>query len=187
MWWKLCWFLCITVAVGCATVIRGAEEDFLVESDPVGAKVTLVWDEPAVLFVYDNKKTYGEEVNDPKKVPVTRLEGVTPTTFEIPRKGDFTVTISKDGYKPVTTLVKTQISTSGMVLGSCCVAPNIYDRPSVGGAIGGIGAGVDETSGGKLEHVPAAIKVKLEKIEVYKESNSTHEPPSRRGDSVDQK
>ncbi len=29
-------FLCLTLAVGCATVTRGVEEVFVVESNPVG-------------------------------------------------------------------------------------------------------------------------------------------------------
>jgi len=180
---KLALLLCLAVAVGCATVTRGVDEVFLVESEPVGANVVLSWDEPAVLFVEDETKgdRSGEEegdpgldVGDPKSITFSRLEGITPATFKIPRKGIFTVTITKEGYKPVTTRVQTQIATAG----GAALAGNLC----LGGCLGGF---VDSTSGATLEHVPAAIKVKLEKEGVYKESNPTHEPPSKRGDTVD--
>jgi redox-sensitive bicupin YhaK (pirin superfamily) len=41
-------FLGLIVASACATVTRGVEEVFVVETNPVGAKVTLLYDEPAM-------------------------------------------------------------------------------------------------------------------------------------------
>lgn len=42
---KLFLLLGLLAFVGCATITRGVEEVFVVESSPVGAKVTLVYDE----------------------------------------------------------------------------------------------------------------------------------------------
>ena len=179
--WKLSFLLCLAVAVGCATVTRGVEEVFLVESEPVGANVALVWDEPAVLFEEDHSSTTrgtesegdpGVEI-DKKTITFSRLEGTTPVIFKIPRKGVFTVTITKEGYKPVTMRVLTQVATAG----GAALAGNLCFM----GCLTPIGGVVDATSGATLEHVPAAINVKLEKIGEYKEENPTHEPPSKRG------
>lgn len=41
--------------IGCATITRGVEEVFVVESNPVGAKVTLIYDEPVILSVEENQ------------------------------------------------------------------------------------------------------------------------------------
>ena len=40
--------LWLIVIAGCATVTRGVEEVFVVESDPVGAKVMLLYDDPVI-------------------------------------------------------------------------------------------------------------------------------------------
>lgn len=175
--------LCLALAVGCATVTRGVEEVFVVESNPVGANVTLVYDSPQVLFVEEEKDSnewddgggaMGMNVAERHKtVTIERLEGITPATFKIPRKGAFTVTITKKGYNPVVTRVETQIAGAGRA----ALAGNIC----LGGCLGGV---VDASSGATLEHVPGAIKVTLEKEGKYQESNPSHEPPSKRGDPV---
>jgi len=168
--------LCLAVAVGCATVTRGVEEVFVVESEPVGANVTLVYDSPQVLYVEESEESnrsgegdMGVHAGDKKTITLERLEGITPATFKIPRKGAFTVTITKEGYNPVTTRVETQMATEG----GAALAGNIC----LGGCLGGV---VDASSGATLEHVPPFVKVKLER----EDSNPTHEPPSGRGDTV---
>ncbi len=143
--------------------------------------MTLVYDSPQVLYVEDSEESEksGEEemgsYEPDKTITLERLEGVTPATFKIPRKGAFTVTITKKGYVPVVTRVETQMATAGgaALAGSICL----------GGCLGGV---VDASSGATLEHVPAAIKVTLEKEGTYEEKNPTHEPPSKRGDPVEQ-
>ena len=178
---KLNLLLCLLLAVGCATVTRGVEEVFVVESNPVGANVTLVYDSPQVLYVEESEESnrtgegdMGVDAGNKKTITLERLEGVTPATFKIPRKGAFTVTITKEGYNPVTTRVETQMATAG----GAALAGNVC----LGGCLGGV---VDASSGATLEHVPAAIKVTLEKEGQYKEENPTHEPPSKRGDRVE--
>ena len=110
--------LCLSMAIGCATITRGVEEVFVVESDPVGAKVTLVYDEPVILYMEDDSaNSMGgvdggyDKSQTQKSVMLTRLEGVTPATFKIPRRGAFTVTIEKEGYQSVSTRVETQMAT----------------------------------------------------------------------------
>lgn len=65
--------------VGCATITRGVEEVFVVESNPVGATVTLVYDEPIILYVEDEKiSTRGEDPlydgTEQKTVMLERLD-----------------------------------------------------------------------------------------------------------------
>jgi hypothetical protein len=177
---KLNLLLCLVLAVGCATVTRGVEEVYMVETWPAGATVTLAWDEPATLFVEDDGgDTRGtESEGDPgvekgkKTISFTRLEGMTPATFKIPRKGAFTVTVAKDGYQPVSVHVKTQVAGTG----GLAMAGNV----GFGLCLGPVGGVVDATSGATLEHVPPFVKVKLEKVD----ANPTLEPPSGRGDRV---
>ncbi len=82
-------FLAATLAMlmlsGCATVTRGTTEAWTVETDPVGAKVTL---------------SSGETCT-------------TPCTLKKKRKDSFQVRIELDGYEPVETQVLSQISAGG--------------------------------------------------------------------------
>lgn len=69
----------------CATITRGTKEVLVVESEPVGAKVTT---------------TIG-------------LTGTTPATFKVSRKGGFVVTIEKEGYEAVQVQVSSQVAGAG--------------------------------------------------------------------------
>ena len=106
---------------GCATTLRGTTDVLVVESDPPGAAVD-----------------------------VSGATGSTPATFKLRRKGNYVVTISKDGYEPVTVNVTHKI----VAAGSAGMAGNIL----LGGIIG---AAVDAGSGAMFDLVPNPIKVKL--------------------------
>jgi|TARA_R100000935_G_scaffold22796_2_gene41903 hypothetical protein len=75
----------------------------------------------------------------------------TPCTFKMPRKSEFGVTISKDGYKTWTGQVTTRVSGAG----GAGMAGNVL----VGGVIG---AGVDVATGAMLDLDPNPLVVKLE-------------------------
>lgn len=81
------WAAVVVLAVlcGCATITRGTKEVLVIESEPIGAKVTT---------------SIG-------------LVGTTPATFKVSRKGGFTVTIDKEGYQPVTVQVSSQVAGAG--------------------------------------------------------------------------
>ena len=179
---KLTLLLSLLLAVGCATITRGVEEVFVVESDPVGAKVTLVYDEPVVLYVEDDNKAdveggdTGFDEGNKKTVTIEILEGVTPATFKIPRRGSFAVRIEKPGYNPVVTHVHTQIAEHGgaALAGNLCFG-------------GCLGVAVDAGSGATLEHVPSKVSVKLERTRPEEEKPSPFRTPpsSRRGVELD--
>lgn len=107
---------------GCATTIRGTTDVLVVESDPPGAHVRVS----------------------------NGLSGSTPATFRLPRKGDYVVTITKDGHESVTVEVKHKVVGAG----SAGMAGNIL----LGGLIG---AAVDAGSGTMFDLVPNPIKVNL--------------------------
>ncbi len=65
---------------GCATVMHGANQKFIVESDPAGATVT-----------FSNGATC-----------------VTPCKIELPRRYDFRTDLKLDGYRPVYVLVRSK-------------------------------------------------------------------------------
>lgn len=160
----------------CATITRGVEEVFVVESNPIGANVTMVYDEPVVISVQDNKPAtqggdMGVDAADKKTITLTKLEGVTPATFKIPRRGSFTVRIEKEGYSPVTTHVETQMAAAGgaALAGNVCIG-------------GGIGAVVDAGSGATLEHVPSKVSVTLERsVEPEQKEELFPSPRSKKG------
>jgi hypothetical protein len=70
---------------GCATVTRGTTEAWTVESDPIGAAVTL---------------SSGETCT-------------TPCTLTKKRKDPFMVTVEKEGYEPVQTQIQSQVAGAG--------------------------------------------------------------------------
>jgi hypothetical protein len=94
----------------------------IVESEPTGARVTLS----------------------------NGLTGTTPATFTLRRKGEYVVTIAKDGYETVTVNVTHKIVGAG----SAGMAGNIL----LGGIIG---AAVDASSGAMYDLVPNPVKVNL--------------------------
>ena len=118
-------FLMLTVFIttGCATITQGTKEVLVVNSDPGGARVVLS----------------------------TGDEGVTPAAFEVSKKRDILVTVSKDGYK--THAVQVFSITGGD--GGRWVAGNII----FGGLIG---LGVDSATGASRELSPNPVNVTLE-------------------------
>ena len=69
--------LCFALLSGCATITRGSDEVFTIQTLPSGASARLS----------------------------NGLFCTTPCSLSIPRKGSFTVTIEKTGYEPVITSV----------------------------------------------------------------------------------
>lgn len=111
-------------ASGCATVTRGTNTAWEVNSTPSGAKV---------------ETTHGH------------MCPATPCAMKMPRKSQFTATITKPGYKPVTVTVTNKVGGGG----GAAMAGNVL----VGGLIG---AGVDASSGAMLDLVPNPVNVTLE-------------------------
>jgi hypothetical protein len=111
-------------SAACATVTRGTSEAWTVETDPIGAKVVTT-----IGFACD----------------------ATPCTFKMQRKSEFDVTITKPGYKTVTTRVTHQTAGAG----AAGMAGNVL----VGGIIG---IGVDAVSGATQELKPNPLTIKLE-------------------------
>lgn len=107
---------------GCATITRGTSESFVIETDPVGATAHL---------------TNG-------------LACVTPCSLKVKRRGDFVVTIKKDGYETVNATVTSSIDGAG----AAGMAGNVV----LGGVIG---AGVDAGTGAMHSHKPNPLVVKL--------------------------
>jgi hypothetical protein len=122
---------------GCATTIRGTTDVLVVESDPPGAAVNVS----------------------------NGLTGSTPATFRLRRKGDYVVTISKDGYEPVTVNVLHKVGTAG----SAGMAGNLL----VGGLIG---AAVDAGSGAMFDLVPNPVRVNLVARAVSAAASGTVDP-----------
>jgi hypothetical protein len=73
--------------------------------------------------------------------------------LKVSRKDEFSVLISKDGFKPVEVEVKNRIAGEG--------AAGFAGNVLVGGVIG---MGVDAATGATLEHYPNPIDVTLEPI-----------------------
>lgn len=107
---------------GCATITRGTNEAFVIETDPSGAEATLS----------------------------NGLNCTTPCSLRVPRRGDFVVTLEKEGYETVRSTVASSIDSGG----GTAMAGNVI----FGGLIG---AGVDAGSGAMHSHKPNPLVVKL--------------------------
>ena len=111
----------------CATVTRGTSTAWEVATTPPGAAV---------------KTTNGFFCDS------------TPCSIKIPRKSQFTATISKAGYKPLDVAVTHKVGNGG----GAGMAGNVL----LGGLIG---AGVDASSGAMLDLTPNPLAVTLKKTE----------------------
>ena len=113
------------VLAGCATAQRGSSETFEVRSTPAGASVT---------------STSGWEC-------------VTPCRVKVARRGDFVVTVQKDGYVTQTFAIKSVPIQSKR--------KGLKDRVVVG-ETEYIGRVTDWASGANREHQPNPLEVELE-------------------------
>ena len=122
---RRCFVAMLLVALaGCATVKRGSTETFEVRSTPMGASVT---------------STSG-------------WEGTTPCIVKVARRGDFVVTVRKEGYVTQTVSVKSvPVQKEKQTL---------KDRVHV--PTGLIGTATDMASGANREHQPNPLEVTLE-------------------------
>jgi hypothetical protein len=73
------------LAQGCATITRGTSEAWTVQSEPIGAEVTLS----------------------------TGQQCVTPCTLKLKRKHPFAVTVEKAGFETVQTQIESQVAGAG--------------------------------------------------------------------------
>ncbi|NNL56095.1 MAG: PEGA domain-containing protein [Woeseia sp.] len=113
------------LASGCATITRGTSEAFAIETNPPGASATLS----------------------------NGLACTTPCSIKVKRRGDFTVTLQKEGYETVTATVSSSIDGAG----GAGMAGNVL----VGGIIG---AGVDAGTGAMHSHKPNPLSVTMVKL-----------------------
>ena len=77
--------------------------------------------------------------------------GITPCEFEVPRKGDIMVTIEKEGYKPLETVLISSVDGSSLGIGT---AANLIFLPIVNDV-------VDYKTGANYSHKPNPLSVKL--------------------------
>jgi len=106
----------------CASVTRGTTEAFVIETDPPGAQAEL---------------SNGRHCT-------------TPCTLTLPRRSNFTVTLTKDGYEDINANVTN--TTSGA--GAAGMAGNVL----IGGLIG---VAVDATTGATQDLTPNPLSVRM--------------------------
>lgn len=110
---------------GCATITRGSTQAFVVETVPSGAKVT---------------------------TSIGPMCEATPCTFaKIERDSNFTVTVSKPGYRTTTHTVTHETAGGG----AAGMAGNVL----LGGIIGGV---VDANSGATQNLVPNPLRITMD-------------------------
>ena len=112
----------VVILSGCASITRGTSESFVIETVPAGANVTLS----------------------------TGLTCTSPCSLKVKRRGEFVVTIKKDGYETITANVTSSIDGGG----GAAMAGNVF----LGGIIG---AGIDAGTGAMHSHRPNPLVVTL--------------------------
>ncbi len=140
---------------GCASVTRGTMDSLQVESTPVNADVIVHRkDKPFTKKEIKKNKNKVETENG-----VTILTSTTPVVFQLARKGEYEVSISKTGYEDINVDVQGQISGAG----GAGMAGNVI----LGGIIG---AGIDASTGAMKDLKPNPIDVSLEPEEAPTEN-----------------
>ncbi len=129
------------LCANCATVTRGTTSQVQIYSDPPGADVAT---------------SLGHRCT-------------TPCTLTIDRKSEFTVSMSKAGFKPVQIPVRAQVAGAG----AAGFAGNII----LGGVVGMV---ADAATGATLEHVPNPVSSTLEAIMPATRGNRRGKPPEPR-------
>ncbi len=119
----------MALSTGCATITRGTNEAFGIQTTPPGA---------------DARLSNG-------------LSCQTPCSVKVKRRGDFVVTISKDGYETVNASVTSSVDGGG----AAGMAGNVL----LGGIIG---AGVDAGTGSMHSHKPNPLVVTLTPLDPEK-------------------
>jgi len=144
---KLLFVLSLTLlASGCASITRGSLETLVVNSTPVGADVH-------VFKTNDEFKTLEVKKNTPVLPDSGKewaMHGVTPAKFELTRKGEYKVLISKDGYKTAEYAVTNKFTPLG---GAGLVGNLIFG--------GLLGAAIDSSSGALKDLTPNPLEVTL--------------------------
>lgn len=152
--------LLLVIAIsGCASVTRGTNDTLEVLSDPIQAEVEIVRldrgltnkelrrNVPKVQLKEIQRDNEGKKDQDQFRGP---LVGVTPAVFSLARKGEYTVTVRKEGYQTAVVEVKNKVAKGG----AAGMAGNVL----VGGILG---AGVDAGTGAMLNLVPNPIDLRL--------------------------
>ena len=130
----LCLVVVTSMVSGCATVTRGTKDVLVVETDPVGAKAQLT-----------------NSVGAKAQLTNGMTCEATPCSFKVPRKSEFDVILSKDGYIPAQVHVTHKAGDAG----GMALAGNVL----VGGIIG---AGVDAGTGAMMDLIPNPVVVELQ-------------------------
>lgn len=158
-------------STGCATHMRGRNEDLVIESEPTGARVHLS----------------------------NGFTGRTPVNFRVIRKETLTVSVTKEGYEPVTVILKPNLSGKGTVqatagnatimAGSIVVAaPTAVTSAGAVAAAAPIiaiplglvivgSAAFDLHSGALYQHAKGPVKFILKPKAVAEESTPSSAPP----------
>ena len=100
---------------GCATITRGTHDSLVIETDPVGAKVTSTLG-PA--FACDS----------------------TPCSIRAKRNAEFDLTITKPGYKPLTVHISHKVSGGG----GAAMAGNVLVGGIIGAVVDGNNGSMDD-------------------------------------------
>ncbi len=145
--------LTLALTTGCASITRGTDDKLEITTEPPGATVELTRTkgkftdkqlikaigEEQALELLDGEKTY--------EGPISKT---TPTTFVVPRKGEYTLVISKQGYQSQEVLVGNKVVGAG----ATGMAGNII----LGGVIG---LGVDAATGAAKDLTPNPVHLLL--------------------------
>jgi len=137
----------LIIATGCASVTRGTMDTLEVNSTPDQADIK-IYRTNAGLTSKEIKKNTIADPDNPGGGPIL---GTTPGSFELARKGEYRVVISKEGYKTTEVEIGNRISGAG----GAGMAGNLL----IGGVVGAV---IDSSSGAMKDLTPNPVVVTLE-------------------------
>ncbi len=138
----------VFVISGCASITKGSNQKFRIESQPAGATATLS----------------------------NGISCTTPCELKLKRRKEFQVTITKEGYEPITAAVRSSVRPSG----GAAMAGNLV----LGGVIG---AAVDAGTGAAFSLRPNPMSVVLAPIGSGQKSELIDKDAADASDGEDEK
>lgn len=145
----------LSLQTGCASITRGTSDALVVNSEPSQAIVKVFRTNGDFTKSELSKNNVGSEaVASAEKAdadaPRAYLTAKTPASFQLARKGEYKLIISKSGYQEAEVVIGNRVSSAG----GAGMAGNVL----LGGLIG---AGVDASTGAMKDLTPNPVQISL--------------------------
>ena len=155
----------LLLSSACATVVRGSNVEFEVYTDPPGAQVATNLKTNKTKRIELRARRKGKDVPD-GFVPIYHGCDETPCAFEVSRRSEFEVVVTKDGYHPATVQITSGFGRGGTgqslggaaitATGAYIVSYSVYSYAITAGTLGLASSGAVAAGAGSAAATGAA-------------------------------